>query len=57
MTTDLTEYLDEAAAVPRLAVTRVGVTGHRSIPRRATGRVTGHPDRRPGRRITFNSAL
>ncbi|MFD4600918.1 hypothetical protein ACFWPQ_23190 [Streptomyces sp. NPDC058464] len=32
MTTDITEYLAEAAAVPRLAVSRVGVTGHRSIP-------------------------
>ncbi|GGM94806.1 hypothetical protein [Streptomyces fuscichromogenes] len=32
MTADITEYLAEAAAVPRLAVTRVGVTGHRAIP-------------------------
>ncbi|MFG3292657.1 hypothetical protein ACGF3G_28105 [Streptomyces sp. NPDC048179] len=32
MTAELTEYLAGAAAVTRLAVTRVGVTGHRSIP-------------------------
>ncbi|WP_308310873.1 hypothetical protein [Streptomyces sp. GbtcB6] len=32
MTADITEYLDEAAAVPRLTVTRVGVTGHRALP-------------------------
>ncbi|MFJ9564998.1 hypothetical protein ACIRQQ_33810 [Streptomyces fuscichromogenes] len=32
MTADITEYLAGAAAVPRLAVTRVGVTGHRAIP-------------------------
>lgn len=35
MTADITvfaENLAEAAAVPRLAVTRVGVTGHRAIP-------------------------
>ncbi|WP_460073740.1 hypothetical protein [Streptomyces sp. YKOK-I1] len=29
---DTTESLDRAPAVPRLAVLRVGVTGHRSIP-------------------------
>ncbi|WP_416983941.1 hypothetical protein [Streptomyces sp. T028] len=29
---DTTEFLDRAPAVPRLAVLRVGVTGHRSIP-------------------------
>ncbi|MER7182878.1 hypothetical protein ABT404_25975 [Streptomyces hyaluromycini] len=32
MTTDITEYLDAAAAAPRLTVTRVGVTGHRALP-------------------------
>lgn len=32
MTTDTAEFLYEAAAVPHLAVIRVGVTGHRSIP-------------------------
>jgi hypothetical protein len=32
VTIHTTQFLDAAAAAPRLSVTRIGVTGHRSIP-------------------------